>query len=132
IAMSFRLVTMCANLALLMLTRYVERMPELTLRSALGATRARVVRQLLVESLVPSLLGAALAASIGQMTTNGVIAAIPEGVRIGMPYLANTGLDAGVIAVIGGVATILAIGFGLGPAPLISRGRKGGRYARTP
>jgi len=131
IAMSLLLVTMCANLALLMLTRYVERMPELTVRSALGATRARVVRQLLVESLVPSLLGAALATAIGQMTTSAVIAAIPEGVRIGMPYLANTGLDAGVIAVIGGVATILAIGFGLGPALLITRGWKGGGDART-
>ena len=131
IAMSLLLVTMGANLALLMLTRYVERMPELTVRSALGATRARVVRQLLVESLVPSLLGAALATAIGQMTTSAVIAAIPEGVRIGMPYLANTRLDAGVIAVIGSVATILAIGFGLGPAALITHGWKRGGDART-
>src|SRR6266850_1640054 len=131
ITMSLLLVTMCANLALLMLTRYVERMPELTVRSALGATRARVVRQLLVESLVPSLLGAALATAIGQMTISAVIAAIPEGVRIGMPYLANTRLDAGVIAVIGGVATILAIGFGLGPALLITTGWKRGGDTRT-
>jgi predicted permease len=131
IAMALLLVTMGANLALLMLTRYVERMPELTLRSALGATRARVVRQLLVESLVPSLLGAALATAIGQMTTSGVIAAIPDGVRIGMPYLANTRLDASVIAVIGGVAIILAIGFGLGPAALITHGWKRGGGART-
>ncbi len=131
IAMSLLLVTMGANLALLMLTRYVERMPELTVRSALGATRTRVVRQLLVESLVPSLLGAALAAAIGQMTTSAVIAAIPEGVRIGMPYLGNTGLDAGVIAVIGGVATMLAIGFGLGPALLITQGWKRSGDART-
>lgn len=131
IAMSLLLVTMCANLALLMLTRYVERMPELTMRSALGATRARVVRQLLVESLVPSLLGAALATAIGQVTTSAVIAAIPEGVRIGMPYLGNTELDAAVIAVIGGVATILAIGFGLGPALLITQGWQRGGDART-
>jgi len=80
---------------------------------------------------VPSLLGAALAIAIGQMTTSAVIAAIPEGVRIGMPYLGNTGLDAGVIAVIGGVATILAIGFGLGPALLITQGWKRGGDART-
>jgi len=131
IAMSLLLVTMGANLALLMLTRYVERMPELTLRSALGATRARVLRQLLVESLVPSLLGAALATAIGQITTIGLMAAIPEGVRIGMPYLANTRLDASVIAVIGGVATILAIGFGLGPAALITKSWKRGGDART-
>src|SRR6266545_2721035 len=131
IAMSLLLVTIGANLALLMLTRYVERMPDLTVRSALGATRTRVVRQLLVESLVPSLLGAGLATAIGQMTTSAVIAAIPEGVRIGMPYLANTRLDGGVIAVIGGVATILAIGFGLGPAVLITQGWKRGGDARA-
>jgi putative ABC transport system permease protein len=131
IAMALLLVTMGANLALLMLSRYVERMPELTLRSALGATRARVVRQLLVESLVPSLLGAALATAIGQTTTRAVIAAIPEDVRIGMPYLGNTGLDAGVIAVIGGVTAILAIGFGLGPALLITQGWKRGGDPRT-
>jgi putative ABC transport system permease protein len=131
IAMALLLVTMAANLALLMLTRYVERMPELILRSALGATRARVVRQLLVESLVPSLLGAALALGLGQMTTRGLMGAIPEGVRIGMPYLANAGLDGGVIAVIGGVSTILAIGFGLGPALFITKGWKRGGDART-
>ncbi len=131
IAIALLLLTMAANLALLMLTRYVERLPELMLRSALGATRARVIRQLLGESLVPSLLGAALAIVIGQMTISGLMAAIPEGVRIGMPYLANARLDAGLIAVIGGVATLLAIGFGLGPALLITKGWKRGGDART-
>jgi predicted permease len=131
VAVALLLVTMGANLALLMLTRYVERVPELTLRSALGATRAQVVRQLLVESLVPSLAGAALALGIGQMTTRALMAAIPEGVRIGMPYLANAGLDGRVIAVIAGVATMLAIAFGLGPALLITKGRGQAGDART-
>src|SRR6266581_3313771 len=64
VAVALLLVIMGANLALLMLTRYVERAPELALRSALGATRARVLRQLLLENLAPSLLGAALALAI--------------------------------------------------------------------
>src|SRR5437762_2816838 len=59
-AVALLLVIMGANLALLMLTRYVARAPELAMRSALGATRRRVLRQLLVESLVPSVVGPAL------------------------------------------------------------------------
>src|SRR2546430_7547791 len=60
-------------------------------RSALGATRRRVLRQLLVESLVPSVVGAALATVVGQVATRSLLRAIPEGVRIDMPYLTNVG-----------------------------------------
>jgi putative ABC transport system permease protein len=125
VAVVLLLLTMGANLALLMLARYVERMPELAMRSALGATRARVVRQLLVESLAPSVLGVALAIAIGQVTTNALIAAIPEGVRIGMPYLTNARLDGSVVALIALIAIMLTIGFSLGPALLITE-----RWAR--
>src|SRR3989449_638300 len=63
-----------------------------------------------------AVLGPALALVVGQMTTRGLLAAIPEGVRIGMPYLTDAGLDGRVIGVIVGVTTVLAVGFGLGPA----------------
>ena len=131
VAAAFLIVIMAANLALLMLSRYVERAPELAMRSALGATRARVLRQLLVESLVLSTVGAALASAIGQMTTRGLLAAIPDGVRIGMPYLANAGLDGKVAAAIVGVATVLGIGFGLGPALFITKAWKPAGDTRT-
>jgi len=126
-AVALLLVIMGANLALLMLTRYVARAPELAMRSALGATRRRVLRQLLVESLVPSVVGAALATAVGQVATRSLLRAIPEGVRIDMPYLTNVGLDARVIGVIMGLATLLAVGFGVGPALLITKspGRAG-------
>ena len=126
-AVALLLVIMGANLALLMLTRYVARAPELAMRSALGATRRRVLRQLLVESLVPSVVGAALATAVGQVATRSLLRAIPEGVRIDMPYLTNVGLDARVIGVIVGLATLLAVGFGVGPALLITKlpGRAG-------
>src|SRR5213082_1406708 len=126
-AVALLLGIMGANLALLMLTRYVERAPELAMRSALGATRGRVLRQLFVESLLPSVAGAALAMAIGHLTTRRLLAAIPDGVRIDMPYLTRVGLDARVIGVIVGLATLLAVGFGVGPALLITKlpGRAG-------
>ena len=57
------------NLALLLLARYVERAPELTAPSALGATRARILRQFLVEGVMPSLVRADPAVAIGQLMT---------------------------------------------------------------
>src|SRR6266571_2548676 len=127
VAVALLLTIMGANLALLMLTRYVERTPELAMRSALGASRARVLRQLLAESLVPSAIGAMLALVIGQMGTRALLAAIPERVRIGMPYLTNAGLDGRVIGAIVGLTVILAMGFGIGPGVLMTnvRGRAG-------
>src|SRR2546430_4763135 len=134
VAVALLLLIMGANLALLMLTRYVARAPELAMRSALGATRRRVLRQLLVESLVPSLVGAALATAVGQVATRSLLRAIPEGVRIDMPYLTNVGLDARVIGVMVSLATLLAVGFGVGPAPLITKfpGRAGGTPTTLP
>ena len=131
IAVVLLLVIVGANLAQLMLARYVERAPELALRSALGATRARVLRQLLFENLAPSLLGAALALAIGQTAMTALIAAIPEGVLIDMPYLAGAGLDGRVIGVVFFVAITLAVGFGLGPAVLITQVRTRAGDART-
>ena len=127
VAVALLLVIIAANLGLLMLTRYVERAPELATRSALGATRGRVLRQLLVESLVPSVVGAALATAIGQVATRSLLAAIPDGVRIGMPYLTDAGLDGRVMGVIVSLATLLAVAFGVGPALLITKvwGRAG-------
>jgi putative ABC transport system permease protein len=130
-AVGLLLVIMGANLTLLMLARYVERAPELALRSALGATRTRVLRQLLLESLAPSLLGAALALVVGQMLTAAVMATIPESVMIGMPYLMNAGIDGKVVGAVSFVAITLAIGFGLGPALLITNARTRAGDARA-
>src|SRR5438046_5658001 len=85
VAVAILLVIMGANLALLMLTRYIERAPELAMRSALGATRARVLRQLLVESLVPSVVGGAAAMVTGQMAASALPGSVPAGVSIAAP-----------------------------------------------
>lgn len=128
LAVVLLLAIMTANLALLMLTRYVERSPELAMRAALGATRGRLLRQLATESLLPALLGAALAVTIAQLVLDALIAAIPDGVRIGMPYLAAATIDARMIALIVGAAVVFAVLFGVGPALLVPvvRGRPTG------
>jgi len=131
LAVAFLLVIVAANLALLMLARYVERAPELAMRSALGATRGRVLRQLLVESLAPALVGAALAAAVGHVTASVIIATIPESVRSGAPFLVNASIDARTVAVILGVAIVLAIAFGLGPAFVVTKVRAHAGDART-
>lgn len=113
---------MATNLALLMLSRYVERSPELAVRRALGATRPRLLRQLVLESLLPGVAGSALAAGVGQIAVRELIEAIPAPVRIGMPYLANAGLGAGGLAVMGVVAVVTCSAFTLGPALLITSG----------
>jgi predicted permease len=127
LAVALLLAIMTANLALLMLTRYVERAPELSMRSALGATRGRLLRQLAVEALAPALLGAVLAVLVAQFALDGLIASIPEGVRIGMPYLAAATIGPEIIALIVVSAAALAVVFGVSPALLmpISRSRPG-------
>jgi len=121
VAVGLLLVTMTANLGLLMLARYVERTPELSMRSALGASRNRILRQLLVESVVLSLVGGVVAIVVGTVATQRIVRTIPERVLVDMPYLANTTLDAQVMMVVIGVAILLSIGFGLGPALLVTK-----------
>ena len=114
---------MGANLALLALSRYLDRVPELEMQRTLGATRARILRPLLVESLVPGIIGAALAVVVGAQTVEWLIAEIPPAVRISMPYLAHAQLDAGIITSIGVLAIALVAALGLAPATFVREGR---------
>jgi predicted permease len=121
VAVALLLVIMAANLGLLMLSRYVERIPELTMRSALGATRGRLLRQLLAEAMVPTAIGAAAAIIVGQALTTALLAAIPDGVKADVPYLVNTTVDARVIGVVVILAIVLAILFGVGPGIFVTK-----------
>jgi predicted permease len=121
VAVALLLLIMAANLALLMLSRYVERIPELTMRSALGATRGRLLRQLLVETMLPSAIGAAAAIIGGRALTTALLAAIPDGVKADMPYLVNTEVDARVVGVVVILAIVLATLFGVGPGIFVTK-----------
>jgi putative ABC transport system permease protein len=119
VAVGLLLAAMSANLALLMLTRYLERASELAMRTALGATRARILRQLFVESLALSIAGAVLAVAVGRIATRSLVAAIPDGVMISLPYLAKAAPDGRVVGIIAAVAVGLSIVFGIWPAVLV-------------
>jgi predicted permease len=121
VAVALLLAIMTANLGLLMLSRYVERIPELAIRSALGATRGRLLRQLLVETMLPSAIGAVAAIIAGQALTTALLAVIPDGVKADMPYLVNTEVDAGVIGVVVILAIVLATLFGVGPGLFVTK-----------
>ncbi|HKW90076.1 MAG TPA: ABC transporter permease [Candidatus Acidoferrales bacterium] len=106
----------CANVANLMLARATQRTKEMAVRGALGATRGRVIRQLLTESLLLFAFGGAAGALFGVWGMNWIEAQIPGQVR---GYLVNYGevnLDFVTLLFTLGIALACGVIFGLAPA----------------
>jgi putative ABC transport system permease protein len=102
----------CATVAGLLLARSGERAREFAVRMALGASRSALVRQLLVESLILGLAGAACGVLLASVMLRAAVPLAGEGV----PRLASATVDARVLAFSIGLAIVTSVLFGLAPA----------------
>jgi putative ABC transport system permease protein len=109
----FVLLICCANVANLLLARATVRTRELAIRSALGAGRRRVIRQLLTESLVLSIIGGVLGIGVGAAILNIAPTLIPMGL---LPGAVTLTFDIRVVAFCAAAALLVGLLFGLAPA----------------
>lgn len=111
----------CANVASLLIARSEVRQREISIRAALGAGRWRIVRQLLTESVVLSLAGAALGVLWAGWAVDLLIAGVPAAQLEYLPFLREATIDGGMLAFAVGLAMICGALFGLAPALQVSR-----------
>src|SRR5579872_1724976 len=115
-AVGFVLLIACANLANLLLARGAARTSEFGLRNALGASRGRLIRQLLTESLLISLFGGLLGVWFAFLGCRGLAALAPAYMLNSAPGLARGAADLHVLAFAVVAVFMTALFFGLGPA----------------
>jgi putative ABC transport system permease protein len=109
----FVLLICCANVANLLLARATARSRELAVRSALGAGRRRIIRQLLTESVVLSIIGGALGIGVGAAILRVAPSVIPDGL---LPATVAPAFDLRVVAFCAITALVVGIVFGIAPA----------------
>jgi predicted permease len=134
-AVGFVLLIACANVANLLLARSTGRTREFAIRSALGASSMRVIRQLLTESIMLGIAGGALGLLLAKLAMGTILTAL-AGI---LPRTDEITLDSHVLLFTGGLAILTGIVFGLAPAikmlrPKLSdtlkEGGRGGSGAR--
>jgi predicted permease len=108
----------CANVAVLLLTRAMSRRRELAVRLSLGAARARLIRQLLTESVLMASVGGLLGVITGAWTMRGLLLLIPGENR----PLIDSGMDPLTLGFVAVVSMLSVLIFGLAPALLATRG----------
>lgn len=111
-AVALVLLVACVNVANLLLARSASRVHEVTVRSALGASAARLVRQFMIEGFVLVGLGAILGTIFGYASL-GVLRALAPAT---IPRVEGIQLDVGVLALTAGISIVIALLFGLIPA----------------
>jgi predicted permease len=116
-AVGFVLLIACVNMANLLLARSTGRAREFAIRAALGASRTRVIRQLLTESILLATAGGAFGLALANWGTQAVLAVLPEAI----PRADQIGLDVHVLLFTLGISVLTGILFGLVPALKIAR-----------
>jgi putative ABC transport system permease protein len=105
----------CANLANLMLSATASRGHEFAVRGAIGASRGRIIAQLMIESLVLSATGGVLALVIARWISSGVLALLPPDVAVAAPNL-RFALNPSVLTFVALVCAATCLLFGVAPA----------------
>jgi putative ABC transport system permease protein len=107
----------CANVAALASARRAERVGEMAVRGALGASRGRLLCQLITEGVILAAAGGAAGLLLGRWALNVMVAAAP----VGLPRLSEIALDGRIVGVGIGATLLVGLIVGLGPAFQVSR-----------
>jgi predicted permease len=108
----------CTNIASLLMARAAARGPEMAIRTSIGAGRARLVRQLLTESVALSFVGGALGLLLAQLTLPALLAWMPPDL---LPRVDEVHLNRLVLIFTSGLCLLTGVIFGIGPALFSSR-----------